>query len=138
MRHNNSTARRRQDGFLLFELMVSLTIVAIAITGVLFCFNQSMRSFSLAKDYERARIILQNQLHTLQLEDRLIPGETEVALQGDDARFFLKQIIKPTSNEYLYQVSLILRWTKGTGEEKWQIDTLFLSSNPFKQEQNES
>jgi type II secretory pathway pseudopilin PulG len=128
---NNKTRIRSSSGFLLFELMVSLTIVAIAIMGVLFCFNQSVKSFSLANDYERARIIVQNQLDALRLEDRLVPGETLISLEGDDAKYLLKQTIKPTSQELLYQVSLLITWRKGSGEEAWEIETLFPSSNPF-------
>jgi type II secretory pathway pseudopilin PulG len=129
--HNNKTRIRSSNGFLLFELMVSLTIVAVAIMGVLFCFNQSVKSFSLANDYERARIIVQNQLDALRLEDRLVPGETLISLEGDDAKYVLKQTITSTSRELLYHVSLLIRWRKGSADEEWEIETLFPSTSPF-------
>ena len=120
------------NAFLLLELMISLTISTIAITAVLICFYQSLKSVSLLDDYETAMIILQNQLTRLRLEDRLIPGETDITLLNQYAIFKLKQTIKPTPAQSLYRVSLALSWKKGINLEHFHFETFLLAENPFK------
>lgn len=114
---------RRCEGFTLFEVVVAITIMSVAVTGVLVSFNGMNEAHRLmerrteASLYARGIVAqVRNQLLTPKSEDN--EGEFE----GTDYRY--KVSFTETEWEKLYAVSINIEWGDEESPEKINVYTL--------------
>jgi len=125
LQKNNSTFldRKSSTGFTLFEVVVAITIMSVAITGVLVSFNGMNEAHRLMERRTEASLLargiisqVRNQLLTPKSE------ESEGEFEGTDYRY--KVSFAETEWEKLYAVSVNIEWGDEEMPEKINVYTL--------------
>ena len=121
---------RARRGMVLLELIIALTIFAIASVGLVTALD---RAFVVSADRERsddATRGLRNQLALLRGE-ALMPGERDLPGDGGDIAYHLAVAPEPGLDGRkqpltgLLRATLTARWTDGGSSESRTISTLF-------------
>jgi general secretion pathway protein I len=86
------TARCRQQGFTLIEILVAFMILALALTVIFRIFSGGLRNVELSADYTLAALVAESQLAEAGVTAPLEPGETRG--EWDDS-FSWQRIIEP-------------------------------------------
>jgi len=120
---------RNCGGFLLMEIMISLSIVAIAIVGVLHSLRSSMDAEGMVEDYSTASVLAQDSLSKLEREAYLPVGKTTGAFTGENSRFSWRQAIKSTKDSALREVVLTIYWKRHDQKEQLALRTLLPTEN---------
>ncbi len=118
-----SGQQRGRGGFTLFEVVVAITIMSIAVTSVLVSFNGMNEAHRLMERRTEASLLargivaqVRNQLLTPKSE------ETEGEFEGTDYRY--KVSFTETEWEKLYAVSINIEWGDEEAPEKINVYTL--------------
>ncbi len=118
-----SPGERSCSGFTLFEVVVAITIMSVAVTGVLVSFNGMNEAHRLMERRTKASLYardivaqVRNQVLTPKSEDN--EGEFE----GTDYRY--KVSFSETEWEKLYSVSINIEWGEEEAPEKINVYTL--------------
>ena len=119
---------RRPRGFTLLEVLVSLSVVAIAVTVVLQLFSADLRAIAASEDYASAVVKAETKMREVLDNDDL--GETswsEATPDGYRMDVSVAEVLKEKTNNLqvrLLEVGLTTRWFKGTKEKILTLRTM--------------
>ena len=115
-------------GFTLLEVLVSLSIVAIAITVVLQLFSADLRAIAASDDYASAVIKAEAKMReVLNNEDLAETSWSEATPDGYRMDVSITDVLKEKTNNLqvrLLEVGLTTRWFKGTKEKMLALRTM--------------
>jgi len=124
----DSKVRRRPAGFTLLEVLVSLSIVAIAVTVVLQLFSADLRAISSSDDYAAAVIKAETRMReVLDNEDLGETSWSEATPDGYRMDVSISDVLKERTKDLqvrLLEVGLTTRWIKGTKEKMVTLRTM--------------
>ena len=124
----NSKLRRGCKGFTLLEVLVSLSIVAIAVTVVLQLFSADLRAIAASDDYASAVIRAEAKMReVLDNEDLTETSWSEATPDGYRMDVSISDVLKEKTNSLqvrLMEVGLTTRWFKGTKEKVLALRTM--------------
>ncbi len=124
----NSNLRRGCKGFTLLEVLVSLSIVAIAVTVVLQLFSADLRAIAVSDDYASAVVKAEAKMReVLDNEDLTETSSSETTPDGYRMDVSISDVLKEKTNNLqvrLMEVDLTTRWFKGTKEKMLNLRTM--------------
>jgi prepilin-type N-terminal cleavage/methylation domain-containing protein len=113
--------RHRPRGFTLLEVLVSLSIVAIAVTVVLQLFSAGLRAIAASDDYASAVLKAEAKMREVLDKDNLAETSwSEATPDGYRMDVFISDVLKEKTNNLqvrLLEIGLTTRWFKGTKEK---------------------
>jgi type II secretion system protein I len=117
-------------GFTLLEVLVSLSIVAIAVTVVLQLFSADLRAIAASEDYAAAVVKAETKMReVLDSEDLAETSWSEATPDGYRMDLSVTDVLKEKTNNLqvrLLQVNLTTHWFKGTKEKMLALRTMKL------------
>lgn len=123
-------ACRGQYGFTLLEVLVAISLIAIALLVIVQLFSANLRGMSTAEDYARAVIRAEGEMRDVLDRKDLTEGEWSEMREN---RYRVDVVVKealPKRTEtipyQLYLVTLNLRWAEGTRTRTVTLSTLKL------------
>ena len=127
-RTRDSEWRRGSKGFTLLEVLVSLSIVAIAVTLVLQLFSADLRAIAASEDYAAAVVKAEAKMReVLDNEDLTETSWSETTPDGYRMDVSISDVLKEKTNNLqvrLVEVGLTTRWFKGTKEKMLSLRTM--------------
>jgi general secretion pathway protein I len=127
------TDRRNQRGFTLLEIVVALTIAAIALPALLQTFSQGTKTQSLIENRTTALYLLRLRMSEMEMLGYLEVGSEEGEF-GTDSRFGWTSEVAETDAEGLYEVTVIVHWQE-RGQEKNVELTTYMADRSIEQEE---
>ena len=122
-----------QRGFTLLEIVVALTIAAIALPVLLQAFSEGTKNQSLIENRTTALYLLK-----LRMSEIEMLGEIEVGSEdgefGTDSRFQWTSDIAESDTEGLYEVTVVVNWQERGRERSVELTT-YLADRNIEQEQ---
>jgi type II secretion system protein I len=101
------------DGFVLFEVMLSLAILCLGLILILSSFKVGISAVKASKDYTQAMFLLQQKIGELETTaNELYPGKIEGGFE-DNHEFTWKAEIKKLDDIELKEVKVIVEWKEG-------------------------
>jgi prepilin-type N-terminal cleavage/methylation domain-containing protein len=126
--HTRARVPRFPSGFTLLEILVSLSIVAIAITVVLQLFSADLRALSVSEDYLSAVTKAEAKMReVLDNEDLKETSWSEATPDGYRTEVTVAEVLKERTDLLqvkLLEVGLTVYWIKGTKEKKLTLRTM--------------
>jgi prepilin-type N-terminal cleavage/methylation domain-containing protein len=123
---------RSRRGFTLLEVLVSLSIVAIAVTVVLQLFSADLRAIAASDDYASAVLKAEVKMReVLDNEDLTETSWSEATPDGYRMDVSVSEVLKEKTNNLqvrLLEVGLTTRWFKGTKEKALALRTIKIVS----------
>jgi prepilin-type N-terminal cleavage/methylation domain-containing protein len=123
---------RSRLGFTLLEVLVSLSIVAIAVTVVLQLFSADLRAIAASDDYASAVLKAEVKMReVLDNEDLTETSWSEATPDGYRMDVSVSEVLKEKTNNLqvrLLEVGLTTRWFKGTKEKTLALRTIKIVS----------
>ena len=123
---------RSRRGFTLLEVLVSLSIVAIAVTVVLQLFSADLRAIAASDDYASAVLKAEVKMReVLDNEDLTETSWSEATPDGYRMDVSVSEVLKEKTNNLqvrLLEVGLTTRWFKGTKEKTLALRTIKIVS----------
>ncbi|MFA5354104.1 MAG: prepilin-type N-terminal cleavage/methylation domain-containing protein [Thermodesulfovibrionales bacterium] len=123
-------ACRGQSGFTLLEVLVAISLIAIALLVIVQLFSANLRGMRTAEDYARAVIRAEGEMRDVLDRKDLAEGEWSEMREN---RYRVDVAVKealPKRTEtipyQLYLVTLNLRWAEGTRTRTVTLSTLKL------------
>jgi len=114
--------RGHEHGFTLLEIIVALTIAAIALPALLQAFSQGTKNQSLIENRTTALYLLKLKMGEIEML-----GEIEVGSEDDDfgenSRFQWTSDITESDTEGLYEVAVTVSWDERGQEEAVELIT---------------
>jgi len=124
----NSKLRRGCKGFTLLEVLVSLSIVAIAVTVVLQLFSADLRAIAASEDYASAVVKAETKMReVLDNDDLAETSWSEATPDGYRMDVSVADVLKEKTNNLqvrLLEIGLTTRWFKGTKEKTLTLRTM--------------
>ncbi len=128
---SESSILRSGAGFTLFEVLIAVAILGIAITMVLQLFSANMKSISASEDYvsaaAKAEAKMREVLDDDQLSEKSSSGET--TSDGYRTSVSVTQTLEDRTENLpvtLLNISVTVYWTKGLGEKSLTLNTMKL------------
>ena len=131
------SARRRQRGFTLIEVLVAFAVLALALTMLLGTLSGATRQVRWSADAGRAALHAQSLLADTGVGEALQPGRRDGELDGGRYRWQLE--VAPYTDPLrpapvgedpfaprLLQLRLVVAWGEGGRGERLQVDSLRL------------
>lgn len=105
---------QKNDGFVLFEVMLSLSILSLGLILILGSFKVGISAVKASKDYTQATLLLQQKIGELENTptQELYPGKIEGGFE-DEPKFTWKAEIKKLEYIDLKEVKVIVEWKEG-------------------------
>jgi type II secretion system protein I len=125
---DNSKCMANKEGFTLLEVLVSLAIMAIAVTLLLQLFSANLRAVSQSGDMTSASV--RADARTREILDELSPvvaSWSEVTEDGYRIAVSIEEVLKERMDNLpfkLMEVSLTVGWTEGLREKSVALKTL--------------
>jgi general secretion pathway protein I len=115
-------------GFTLLEVLVALSIVAIAVTVVLQLYSADLRAISASEDYVSAVLRAEQRMREV-LEDEGLSEKawSETTRDGYKVDVVVSDVQKERTENLqvrLLQVNLTMRWMRGTKEKMLTLRTM--------------
>jgi len=132
--HFLSTNRKDQRGFTLLEIVVALTIAAIALPALLKAFSEGTKTHSIIENRTTAFYLLKLKMSEIEMMGELEVGSDEGDF-GDDSRFQWTADIAETDTEGLYEVTVTLNWPERGQEQAIELTTYLADRNIEQQEE---
>jgi len=120
-------------GFTLLEVLVSLAIIAIALTMIMQLFSGSLRSAALSRSYGEATLLADCKMNEI-LEDNELPGEEGYSENGQmDGGYSWEVNVTPyeefapeeeTFPLTLYRIDVTVSWGEGERERLIALSTV--------------
>jgi len=130
---HHMTDRRNQRGFTLLEIVVALTIAAVALPALLRVFSQGTRNHSLIENRTTALYLLKLRMSEIEMLGDLTVGSEEGEF-GTDSRFGWISEVAETDIEGLYEVTVTVHWQE-RGQEKSVELTTYMADRSIQQEE---
>jgi general secretion pathway protein I len=127
------TYRKDQRGFTLLEIVVALTIAAMALPALLRAFSQGTRTHSLIENRTTALYLLKLRMSEMEMLGYLEAGSEEGEF-GTDSRFGWISEVAETDIEGLYEVTVTVHWQE-RGQEKSVELTTYMADRSIEQEE---
>ena len=129
MRPRNSS-RCGHSGFTLLEVLVSLAIIAIAVTVVLQLFSADLRAISASENYLSAVTKAEAKMREVLDDENLAEKAwSDVTPDGYRMDIYVSDVLKDRTNTLpvrLVEVGLTMRWTTGIKEKVLTLKTMKL------------
>lgn len=120
--------RRFGPGFTLLEVLVSLSIVAIAVTVVLQLFSADLRALSASEDYVSSVLKAETRMREVVDDEGLSEKSwSETGRDGYRVDVNVSEVMQDRTDTLqvrLMKVDLTLRWIKGTKEKALTLGTM--------------
>lgn len=114
--------KQKSRGFLLLEIMISISVLSIGILLILNSFVNLIRSIELSKDYFKAGLMLEEKLtevYNSDIEEGLSGGE----FSGFDNRFSWDMNVIESEDGSCKEVSLKVSWRERGKEKDLSVST---------------
>lgn len=101
---------RKSAGFTLIELMVAMSIFALAGTAIIKTTSEHLNSLSSLEEITMGQWVAANRLAEIQLEKTFPPKDKkqeEVEMAG--MKFYWRQVVKQTEDKQMRQVEIEIR-----------------------------
>lgn len=130
------SARRRQDGYTLIEVIVAFALLALALTLLLGTLSGAVRQVRWSGDAGNAALHAQSLLDTVGFGSPLEPGRSDGEFEGGRYRWSLAiapwdeplppNVPRPPAGNRLYEVALSVQWGGGGPRERLELRSLRL------------
>jgi type II secretion system protein I len=127
------TYRKDQRGFTLLEVVVALTIAAIALPVLLQAFSEGTRRHSLIENKTTALYLLRLKMSEIEMSDYIEVGSEEGDF-GANSRFRWASEVAETEVEGLYEVVITIHWEE-RGQEVSIERTTYIADRNIEQEE---
>jgi len=141
------TAKKNKDGFLLFEVILSVAILSLGLVLVLHSFTGSLKAARISQDYMRAVLLLEAKMTGLEWKGSLDSGISEGKFSQKNERFAWKIEATPveeTAGEdkekkkiELNKVRLTVSWSESKKVERIELTTYLKSKEKESGEESE-
>jgi len=131
-----------ERGFTLMEVLIALSILALALPILLGLRNFDLDLHARAKELTTATILAQEKLAETELGAVLPVGETRgeflptplgslptAAITNRPANYRWKRIVSPTPLQMVREVKIQVLWPRGATEEMVEVSTYVFSTN---------
>lgn len=108
---------KHEKGFTLLEVMVAITILSVALLGILQLFSKSLDSARLNKEYTLALIFLQSKFSEIE------QGLEENRKGEFNERYRWEANLQPTDTRYMEEIRLKITWPGKKKEKKIELVT---------------
>jgi type II secretion system protein I len=119
---------RCHSGFTLLEVLVSLSIIAIAVTVVLQLFSADLKAISASEDYVSAVTKAEAKMReVLDKEDLSETSWSEATPDGYRMDVYVSDVLKERTDNLqvrLLEVGLTVHWIRGTKEKMLALRTM--------------
>lgn len=128
------TAATGADGFTLLEVLVAISLLAIALTVVFELFSGGLRSIRASEDYVRAALEADVSLRKLLSDEDLKAGTfTDVTANGYRIEATISEVLQEKSDNLqcrVMEIGLAVKWRKGAKEKVTHLRTVKLINKP--------
>jgi general secretion pathway protein I len=118
----------RTDGFTLLEVLVALSILAIAVTIIFQLFSANLRAIRGSEDYVAAAMRAQIRLREVLLDPKLAETSwSETSLDGYRIDVVVTEMLKERNKDLPVQllgVALTVYWTKGSKQKATTVKSM--------------
>lgn len=118
----SKTYRSGQRGFTLLEIIVALTIAAIALPPLLQAFSQGTKNQSLIENKTTALYLLKLKMGEIEMLGEIEAGSEDGEF-GSDSRFQWSSDIAESDTEGLYEVTVTVNWQERGHDEAVELMT---------------
>jgi len=113
----------RRNGFLLFELMVAVLVLAVALTVVSRSFISSLAALRLSADLSRGTLLLEQKAWEFEQKESLSPGKEEGTFEAFGGNFRWSVETREMEEVPLYEADITVRWNAAGGERELTVTT---------------
>jgi len=125
--------RKNQKGFTLLEIIVALTIAAMALPVLLRAFSEGTKKQSVIENRTTAYYLLRLGMSEIEMLGELEEGSEEGEF-GTDSRFTWATDISESDVEGLYEVTVTISWQEMGQEKSIELIT-YLADKTIEQEE---
>lgn len=116
-------------GFTLFEVLIAVAILGIAITMVLQLFSANLRSISASEDYVSAAATAEAKMREVLDDDQLSErsSSSETTSSGYRTTVSVSKTLEDRTENLpvvLLNITVTVYWTKGLGEKSLTLNTM--------------
>jgi general secretion pathway protein I len=127
---------KSQKGFTLLEVVVALSIAAIAFPALLKAFSDGIKNYSLIENRTTAYYLLKLKIGQVEMTGYPDTGSEEGDF-GTDSRFKWATEIVDTDTEGLREITVTITWDERGQEKSLQLST-YLADRAIEQQQDQT
>lgn len=120
--------RKNNSGFTLLEIVVALTIAALALPPLLRAFSEGTRNQSVIENRTTALYLLRLRMAEIEMVEVLETGSEDGEF-GTDSRFTWTSDISETDTDGLYEVMVTVNWEERGQQMNTQLTTYIADKN---------
>jgi len=132
----SSVARRNVNGFTLIEVVVALTIAALAFPALLKAFSQGVNTYSIIENKTTAYYLLRLKMGQVEMTGYPETGRTDGDF-GNDSLFKWSTEVTDTDTDGLREVNVVITWDEKGREKSLQLSTYMADRSIQQQEQQQ-
>lgn len=125
---------RRQAGFSLIEVMISMLILGVGLVGLVHGINTALGSSKEVEMQSQAALLAAGQIEILRADGFVTEGETDGEFTGELSVYSWKQSVVPTTPEGLYEVTVTIQ--KGD-VEIYELKTMLFDPPVIREEDDQ-
>lgn len=114
--------KKKNKGFLLLEIMVSVGILSIGLVLILSSFMRLIRAIDVSEDYFRAGLLLENKIFEMQYSDTE-EGSKDGRFSDFESRFLWHSNVVRLEGDFLDEMNLEVSWNQGNKQKNMSIAT---------------
>ncbi len=132
--HQQITNKEGQQGFTLLEIVVALTIAAIALPVLLQAFSEGTKNQSLIENKTTALYLLKLKMGEIEMLGEIEAGSEDGDF-GSNSRFQWTSDIAESDTEGLYEVIVTVNWQERGREQSVELTTFLADRNIEREEE---